>query len=258
MNHREFERQCWAEPHRQDAEFLAACDADETNRAIYQAAQDFEQRLRAALTVAVPADLAQTLLSRAARPDIEDDVDNPAAKVAVVSDTTGKRGVGRPPVWGWAMAASVVLSLTLGGFLGYHWQPTESSASDLDVVIMEHMMHEYAALNNVQTVSRQQLDGVMMPFGFKATDEIGPVVHASICGIKNRPGIHLILRVQDQPVTVLFINKAQVDAMQVLGYQGFSGIVRPHERGAWAVVAPDEALAGRVIQQLDSVIVRTL
>ena len=59
-------------------------------------------------------------------------------------------------------------------------------------------------------------------------------------------------------MTVLFINKAQVDAMQVLGYQGFSGIVRPHERGAWAVVAPDEALAGRVIQQLDSVIVRTL
>ena len=261
MNHREFERQCWAEPHRQDTEFLIARDATEANQAVYQAAQHFEHNLRDALAVAIPTELKQGILARAQRPATADPkarTDNPAATVTTLSDRANTPRTAPSPVWRWAMAASIMLSLALGGMLGYQWRPATTAPNDLNVVIMEHMMHEYAAMDNVQTVSRKQLNDVMMPFGFKAADGIGDVVHATICTIKQRPGIHLILRIQNQPVTVMFINKARIGAPQALGYQGFSGIVRPHERGAWAVIAPDDALAGRVIQQLDSVIVRAL
>ena len=261
MNHHEFERQCWAEPHRQDTEFLVARDATEANQAIYQAAQRFEHNLKDALAVAIPAELKPGILARAQRPDAvasKDRADTPKAKVAVLSGRAKTPRAGLSPAWRWAMAASVMLSLAVGGILGHQWRPAATAVNNLDVVLMEHMMHEYAAMDNVQAVSRKQINDVMLPFGFKAADGIGDVVHAAICTIKHRPGIHLILRVQNQPVTVMFINKAQIGAPRTLDYQGFSGVVRPHERGAWAVIAPDDALAGQVIQQLDSVIVRAL
>jgi len=67
------------------------------------------------------------------------------------------------------------------------------------------------------------------------------------CELAGRPGLHLVMRSDSGPITLLVIVDTQVAEPRLVSREGFRGVVRPVRHGSIAVIgspdAPVEALA---------------
>lgn len=244
MTHDEFLERCLADPHDQSDDFLAAL-ADPDNAAFHAEVLADDDRLYVAASVPVPGGLKQNIKLR-------NQLEQISAQVADSPTQTRKA-----PVLQWAMAASLLVSVGVAGFLGVKLQDAEKDVDVLRVAILEHMMDEHEVLAKTQQVSLKDVNKVLGGFGLKANEKLGPVTFAMRCPMhEHHHGAHLVVMEGAHAVTVMYMNQEMLDKPHPLNYRRFQGKLMPDEHGSWAVIGESAEDTEKVIKRVSESISR--
>lgn len=215
----EARRELAADPGRpSDALRRHVADCDACARALWRE-QGFDRRLRDALSVPVPDELAERLL---------------------LTQTTRHRRRLRRPVM--ALAASLVLALALGVTWQLGVRPV-SEAQALNQYVAAHMSHEPEAVNATTPVNLGTVEKLLNEYGLHLSGEVGNIVYAKRCPTPNGDGLHLVVRTAEGPVTFLYMPEQRVTSRVDVDTDGYRGYVTTFGDGAAALVGtPSEAL----------------
>lgn len=182
MNCLDFRRRIGAEPRSRDPELLAHRDACKDGcAAFWQRAQRFEDDIEAAMAVAIPEGLADRIL---------------------LAQATGerRRQLVRRRTW-MALAASVLIGLAGGGML---WR--QADLNSLPALAVAHMPGELDSLDLTQPMTDAQVEA---GFVGRATRLKGPapagVTYVHDCTVGPYPAVHLVTRMNDEPVVALYM-----------------------------------------------------
>lgn len=203
----EFRRRLGAEPHARDRDLLAHRDSCAACMAAWERAQHFEHTLLDALTVPVPAGLAER---------------------ALLAQATGERRQHRRRwQWGWAIAASLLVAVAGGGIAWRHMD-----AQSLPALAVAHMHGEMASLDLTRPIPAQ---AVVAGFAGRKTALRGPLptgtTYVHDCEVGPYTAVHLVSRDDDASVAVLYLPHKQVGARRDFRRDGWRGREVPLERG---------------------------
>jgi hypothetical protein len=155
------------------------------------------------------------------------------------------RSPGAPRRWrGWALAASVLLTVLLGVFVA-GGRDGEALATEL----VEHMAKEVYSWDETRPLPQSALDLVLRRSGVRLDRAaLGEVVYAHSCWFRGHWVPHLVLRTPSGPVTVMVLPAESVATPRRFDEGGYAGVIAPAADGAVAVlsrgdVAVDEPLA---------------
>jgi hypothetical protein len=152
----------------------------------------------------------------------------------------------------YAMAASVLLAVGVGGALWLLAYPRDSLANDL----VAHINHERDAMQpNATRVSAQLLDGALRAKGLRLAKSIDDVSYLRTCIIRRHFVPHLVVQTEQGPVTVLLLLDEHVATSQRFDEQQYHGVVLPTPRGAMAVIALDKSLASSIADKVNQSII---
>jgi hypothetical protein len=200
MNCLDFRRRIGAAPRSRDPELLAHRDAcKEGCAAFWQRAQRFEDDLEAALAVPVPEGLADRIL---------------------LAQATGerRRQVGRRRAW-LAVAASLLIAFAGGGLL---WR--QADLRSLPALAVAHMPGEMGALSLTRPMTDAQVEAGF--FG-RATRLKGPapagVTYVHDCTVGPYPAVHVVTRMDDEPVVALYMPGKMTDKTTDFRRDGWEG-----------------------------------
>lgn len=200
MNCLEFRRRIGAEPRSTDPQLLAHRDScREGCAAFWQRAQRFEDGLEAALAVPVPVGLADRIL---------------------LAQATGerRRQVGRRRAW-MAMAASVLIAFEGVGML---WRHTDLNS--LPALAVAHMPEEMNSLGMTHPMTDAQVEA---GFVGRAAPLKGPapngVTYVHDCTVGPYPAVHVVTRMDDEPVVALYMPGKMTDGDSSFRRDGWDG-----------------------------------
>jgi hypothetical protein len=169
----------------------------------------------------------------------------PAARETAQVVPLPARSAGAPRRWrGWAVAASVLLTVLLGVFVA-GGRDGEALATEL----VEHMAKEVYSWDETRPLPQSALDLVLRRSNVRLDRAaLGEVVYAHSCWFRGHWVPHLVLRTPDGPVTVMVLPAESVAAPRRFDEGGYAGVIAPAADGAVAVlsrgdVAVDEPLA---------------
>lgn len=206
---------------------VADCEA--CARALWRE-QGFDRRLREALSVPVPEELAERLL---------------------LAQTTRHRSRLRGPFM--ALAASLVLALALGVTWQLGIRPV-SEAQALNQYVAAHLEHEPESLTTTTPVNLGSVEKLLNEYGLHLSGEVGNIVYARRCPTPNGTGVHLVVRTAEGPVTFIYMPEQRVGSRVNVDTNGHRGYVMQFGKGAAALVGtPSEALEA-VAQRLTGAI----
>jgi hypothetical protein len=231
MNSTEFRRRCLTDPWGADPELLQAMASDPAKQRFAEEVQDFDHALAQAMQVAPPPGLAARIKQRR-------DGLPPFRKLG--------------PAWQMAMAACLVLAIGVSGFFGVRSYQAQQELEALRTTVLEHIYHEIEKLDT-PTGTYAPVGLVQEAFGkFDAVVEgdIGRVAYVDLCQIRDHKGVHLIIRDDHTPVTVLYMDAESVPGVMAVADGRFSGRVIPAQHGSWAVVSEPGTPIEPVIDRL--------
>lgn len=184
-----------------------------------------DQRLAKALRIPVPDDLrARVIFNQSAR----------------------RRG---PARW-LALAASLLLAAGLGFGLT---QLVGRDALPADVVA--HIEHELELLEPATAMAGPvQVSRVLDRGGVVLTAPLENISHAGLCPFRGRLVPHLVIRVDDEPVSVLLLRDEVVDARQDIHEGGYHGVIVPRVGGSLVIVGGRPELVQPVRRQLEAAV----
>jgi hypothetical protein len=220
MNCMEFRRILLTDPGVVDPEFsdhrrrCLAC-ADAVARSAH-----FERRLREAVNVDVPENLASNiLLKQSFQANVE------------------------PPWWRrrrfYALAASIFLALGLT-FMGLDAHFQQRRLSEEFVALINGAPY---ALTTTRPVSSSEISAALEPAGLDLQGDIGDVTFAGPCIVRGKLSGHIVVQGDTAPVTVFLIREQLVAGRATIRSDHYSGIVLAQGTGTIAIVgSPGEAL----------------
>jgi hypothetical protein len=152
-------------------------------------------------------------------------------RAALELPLAGFRKTQAPPARRFALAASVVLAVLLGG--GF-WllKPQPALASE----VLEHIQHEAASWDLHEVLSPAELADVLKTAGVQF-DSSMPVVYAMACPFHGRRVPHLVVQTADGPLTVMLLAHEKVAARQEFSEGAYHGVLLPAGEGSVAVLA---------------------
>jgi len=137
-----------------------------------------------------------------------------------------------------SIAASLVL-LVMVGAASFHLYQIRS----LNDFVLAHIEHEIEQLNNTQTVSFSRLERVVSQFDVPDLSVLPAITYLEKCWMRTGYGLHLILKGQKGPVTLLFMPNESVQQSQLIEAREFSGKLYRFGQGSFALVGmPGEPL----------------
>jgi hypothetical protein len=144
----------------------------------------------------------------------------------------------------YAMAASVVLALLIGG--GF-WllRPQSALAGDL----IEHVTHEPESWQQQRLISQSELAALLGDLGVRFDTRM-PVTYAAPCIFRGRAVPHLVVQTDQGPVTVMLLAHEEVSSRQEFSEGPYRGILLPARQGSVAVIARGSAVPEAVADQL--------
>ena len=218
MNCLEFRRLCLSEPSTRTEEYLAHRDECDECRRFAEGVGVLDQKLLQAMQVPVPQDIATRIKLR-----------------QVIGDEERKRRV-RP--WQFALAASLVLSVTISGFFGYRLYTTNQYVDGLRVAMLEHVKEEPHFLAAADEVSPAKFQKIIAAFGGEVTQKVATVMTAEVCALKrnNQPVAHAVLKGEKGAVTVLYLNGERIKNNVAIDDDRFQGVLMPAGNGNMAVI----------------------
>lgn len=207
----EFRRRLAADPNARDPEFLAhrdGCHAGCTES--WLRAQRFERRLLTALqAVEAPPDLAERVL---------------LAQATTLRPRARHR-------WraGLALAASLLVALVVAGY-AWNLRTTASGVALADMAIA-HVRSEAWSLTMTRPLDDQALQPVFTGRGLTLRDAPTHAVFAADCRVGPYRAVHLVLRENGKPVTVLYVVDHRVAEAQDFVRSGWHGREVPMGNG---------------------------
>ena len=227
MNCLEFRRLCLSEPQTGAHAYVAHRRSCDECRRFAEGIDLIDGKLRAAMQVPVPENLTTRIKLR-----------------QILGEEHQKRGV-RP--WRWALAASVLLTVTLSGFFAYQMRAARQYNEAMQVAAVEHVANHHDHVMLANGSPRQQFQQVLATFGGRVSGEIGPVTRAFVCAMNNRPIAHAELTGGRGLVTVLYLAGKRVAEDTEFAGGKYSGMLVPAGSGNLVVLGlPGEPLSAVV------------
>lgn len=226
-----------------------------------QQARAFEQRLRAALAIDLPATLDQTLARLPERAEAEFEarlaqalaVPVPAALAGQLA-ALPQREDPRTAHWFnrrgiWALAASLLLTVGLAGGWMLAGRPGQPAASNpLLQASVEHLVHEPFALTRTETVPAPMLDNLLRQAGLSLREAV-EVNYAYPCPIGGQRTVHMVMQRPGGPVTVIWFRQGDVvRAATDFSHAGMQGRAIPLDSGMLVMIGADRAAFADVEQ----------
>ncbi len=227
MNCLEFRRMCLSEPASAATTYLAHRKACEDCRRFAEGIDVLDGKLRSAMQVPVPEDLTSRIKLR-----------------QILGDEHRTRGA-RP--WQWALAASVLVTLALGGFFAYQIRAAHQQVAAMQTAAIEHVEthHEHVLLvaQSAALSPEAQFRHVLAAFGGRVSGSVGPVKRAFVCGMNNRPIAHAELSGVRGDVTVLYVTGERIADDTEFSGDAYKGILVPAGAGVLVILgSPAEPL----------------
>lgn len=183
MDELEFRRRLLSNPASQDADLTAQLRQDPTRQQLQQELLQLDQQIAAALSVTVPADLADRLIFR-------QQLENHRRQ---------------PPRWWLGLAAAVVLGST-ALITADHWYPWPMDLADH---ALAHVYHEDFRLTDTEhSQPLQSANTLLADFGIKLNTWPGAIRYADYCDFQGTRSLHLIMDTPEGPLTVFVLPKA--------------------------------------------------
>lgn len=150
----------------------------------------------------------------------------------------------RPIVRRYALAASVVLALLVGGGFWF-LNPQPALAGE----VAAHVVHEAGSWDLREPLSADAVGAVLRQAGVEF-DSTMPVVYAMACPFRGRRVPHLVVQTPAGPVTVMLLPHEKVPARTEFSEQGYRGVLLPAGSGAIAVLSRDGAVPESLAVQI--------
>jgi hypothetical protein len=220
MNCIEFRRILLTEPGTADAAFAEhRRNCPDCAEAVERSAH-FERRLREAVNIEVPENLASSIL----------------LKQSFQAHT-------RAPWWRqprmYALAASIVLVVALA-FMGLTRHLEQRRLSEEFVALVKGAPY---ALSTTKPVSSSEISAALEPAGVDLAGTIGKVTFAGPCIVRGKVSGHIVVQGETAPVTVFLIKERLVADRATIRSDHYNGIVLAQGTGTIAIVSsPGEAL----------------
>lgn len=221
MNCMEFRRMLLTDPASSEPAFVEhrrSCPdcAEAVERSVH-----LERRLREAVNVEVPENLASRIL-------LKQSFEAPAR----ARWWRGARA--------YALAATVVLAVGLAA-LGVASHVEQRRLSEEFVALVNGAPYALAA---TERVDRGQISEALRAAGVDLAESIGNVTFAGPCVIRGKISGHVVVQGRSAPVTVFLIKEKLVDHRATIHSEQYRGVVVPAGTGTIAIVsAPGESLA---------------
>ena len=212
MNCAEFRRRLLEDPASADPEFLAHREACPACAAEAQEVERIEAALARVVKVTPPADLKNRLRPHHARAGW--------SRVALAASLTG--------------LLAIATVLWLRGGAGY-------SDAGLIAELIEHLDHEPQAFASHEPLPVEQLRHLSPAVSVEPAGLRHPVTYAMPCELMHLPGLHLVLQLDDGPVSLLVVSEQHIDEPRLVHQRGYRGVVRPIAHGSLAVFGPERA-----------------
>lgn len=188
MGELEFRRRIYEDPDTRDENLLSQAKSSEANQKFWQETRALNDKIKSAVDIPVPDDLADKLILRG----------------AFQEDKQQKR---RSSVH-LALAASVVFVIGITFTL---WSSTRVDLGDAALAHMKYTEdYEYSMTGNV---SIDQVNDKLASIGAGLIGDIGRIYSASFCRLDFAESLHLVVEGEEGPVSVFFSaydNKANV------------------------------------------------
>lgn len=216
----EFRRRLAAEPGARDAEFLAhrdSCRAGCTES--WWRAQRFERQLRNALqSVDAPEDLGERVL---------------------LAQATSLRGRLRHR-WqiGLALAASLLVALVVAG---YAWNLRTADGGPLAGMAIAHVRSEAFSLTLTRPIDATQIRPVFAKRGVTLRNVPAHAVFAADCRVGPYRAVHLVLRENGSPITVLYVVGHRIADARDFSRAGWQGREVPIGNGTLVLLGNGSA-----------------
>ena len=217
MNCLEFHRAKLADPRRLPPEAQAHAAQCDACAAFAASVDEAERDVERTLATAVPEGLADRILLRVhgARP---------ARRV-------------------WAIAASVVLAITLG-VAALLYQP--ASADHYALQAIEHVAMEPESFTTVHLSDVPSLDELIRTSGGRLKAPLGNVRYVKLCPVDGGTGWHIVFETPEGLATLLVIPGQPLGTTQHASSAEWSALARPTRRGYYAVVTPSAQATAQV------------
>lgn len=133
-------------------------------------------------------------------------------------------------------AAMIVLVIGMAGWLGYQWTDQQSSYSNLQTAVLNHITDELDHLHEDRNVQMADISSLLAPFGARLDGNPGQVNYLGRCNIRKQAGIHIVVPGHAGSVTILLMPGEHIDAAMDVSSSRFSGHIIPTDYGSIAVV----------------------
>jgi len=209
----DFRREKLAEPRRRLSEVAQAhMDGCPACAAFAREVDDSERALDRALQTPVPEGLADRIIFRSRRP-------RPAWRV-------------------WALAASIVLSIALGFFLGVSRNAPDVYAR----LAIEHVVMEPESLSTVRNADPEAFRAAVRSFGGSMNELPGKIRYIRLCPVEDGFGWHIVFETPDGSLaTLILVPGKRMPRIETASAGGWSALARPIRGGYYAIVAPTAA-----------------
>ncbi len=213
MNCLEFRREKLADPHRLSSEACAHAGGCPSCAAFAREADDTEQALDRALQTPVPDGLAERIIFQARRP--------------------------RPAWRAWALAASLVVALAVGFFLGTSRQP--ANADLYARLAIEHVVMEPASLASVSAVDARAFHAAVQTFGGNVRELPGKIRYIRLCPVEDGYGWHVVFETPQGLATLILVPDKRLPRLETASAAGWNALARPVRGGYYAIItkSPD-------------------
>jgi len=191
---------------------------------------EFERKLREALSIEVPADLAERIRQR---------WDS--------GEQAHKRQL-RPLRY--ALVATLLLVVGLASLFGYEFLASDSHEAALHRTIVQHINGELDQLYERNEIGMTQVGSLFARFGAELQGDLSRVAFARACRIGRHDGVHMVFKGRRGPVTVFYMDGAYVEDQSRIDGKRFTGVLLSVDAGSIAVVGERGELLAPVVERL--------
>ena len=231
MDDLEFRRRILADPNDNSQEMIAARNSSLANRKLSDELLQLDAKLESVLKVDVPDDLADRILfHQSGQPERSQN------KIR----------------FHLAIAASVafVFGLLVGQF-NAQLTPVDDS-SEIAQVALDHIYTEAAFIDDIdESVTLQQVNAKLTPFGSALSDLPGHVYYVNHCGFGNKNALHMVMATDNGKVTV-FVVPEQSPKVSSFSDNNLSGVVMPIQNASLIVVGDKGQDVSPIARSLES------
>ena len=236
MDDLEFRRRAYAEPDCQSESFLQFKNKSLENARFVDELLQMDDKLKQALCVEPPNNLVEKIK---------------------LKQTFSDHHSSRERWHFFSFAASILLALVLG----FYYLPSGDLSSDssgsereLKEGLLKHIYSELDHLNEQQNPSLSQVNTLLAEFGGSMDRLVAKVNYLGSCEIHNTAGVHMVVKGDRGPVTIMLLRGVRVNSQKLISDQRFRGLIVPAENGSIAIIGekgePLQTIKNELLQQV--------